>query len=71
MDPSLLPHDNLQANIIFCGIVTWLFSVTFLALRFYTRAKIVHVVAATDWCLLAATVSISSKKPRYGADLTR
>ncbi|KAK3938736.1 hypothetical protein QBC46DRAFT_365287 [Diplogelasinospora grovesii] len=63
-----IPDDtrrSLQPDIIACACVTWLIAVTFVALRFYTRGKLIHVLGPTDWCIIpallcAAGVSVSS-----------
>ncbi|KAK3938455.1 hypothetical protein QBC46DRAFT_390162 [Diplogelasinospora grovesii] len=54
--PPNLPHDSLQANIIASSVVCFVISAVFVALRFYTRGKIIRVLGPTDWCILAALI---------------
>lgn len=56
VDPALLPHDSLQANIICAVIITWVISAVFVAARFYTRYYLVRVIGLTDWFLLLSLV---------------
>lgn len=56
IDPSTMPHDSLQANVMFAAVITWLISVAFTAVRFYTRCAIVRATTTSDWCILASVV---------------
>jgi len=63
LDLSKLPHDSLQANIVFAAVICWLISFGAVIARFYTRRVIVRVVGATDWCILVACVRITKPLP--------
>jgi hypothetical protein len=54
-----IPPDagrSLQPDIIACTVITFLAASTFVALRFYTRGWVNHVLGASDWCILPALV---------------
>ena len=49
------PGESYQANIIACAVVTWILGATFVALRFYTRGRLLqNVLGAEDWFILVA-----------------
>jgi hypothetical protein len=50
------PHETYQANIIACAAITFAIGTIFVALRFYTRGCLLHVLGAEDWCILASLV---------------
>jgi len=54
--PPDLPHDSLQVNIIVCSVLTWAISALFVALRFYTRARIIKAINWSDWSILISLV---------------
>jgi hypothetical protein len=54
--PSDLPHDSLKPNIIVSSAVCWAIAAFFVALRFYTRGVIIHVLGWSDWSILLALV---------------
>ena len=60
VDPATLPHDSLKKDVIVCSVICFAIAAIFVGLRFYTRTRIVKVLAASDWFLLAAVVRISS-----------
>ncbi|KAK3694392.1 hypothetical protein B0T22DRAFT_69931 [Podospora appendiculata] len=71
-----IPNDtrrSLQPDIIACSILTWLIAVTFVALRFYTRGKLNHVLGWSDWSILpsllfaAGVVASSIEQAARGA----
>lgn len=43
-----------QANLIACAVVTWVIAASFVALRFYTRRWLIHVLGTEDWTILGA-----------------
>jgi len=47
---------SLQPDIAACAIITLLIATVFVALRFYTRGRVNHVLSASDWCILPALV---------------
>ncbi|KAK4183398.1 hypothetical protein QBC35DRAFT_114423 [Podospora australis] len=52
-----IPTDagrSLQPDIIACAIITWLISLGFVGLRFYTRGRLNNVLSASDWCIIPA-----------------
>lgn len=55
-DPSTLPHDSLAPNIIVCAVVTWAIAAVFVALRFYTRTRILSVIGWSDWLILISWI---------------
>ena len=55
-DPAMLPHNSHKVGIIVAEVVGVVIATLFVALRVYTRTKIVKVFALTDWFLLAALV---------------
>ncbi|SPO07720.1 uncharacterized protein DNG_10415 [Cephalotrichum gorgonifer] len=55
-DPADLPHDSLSDDVIACAVICVAFSVVSVGLRFYTRTRVLRVLSATDWWLLAALV---------------
>jgi len=56
-DPSRLPHDSKQADIIACVVTTWAIALATVAARFYTKISISKSrPGASEWCLLAALV---------------
>ena len=55
-DPSTLPHDSLVPNVIACAVVTWAISAVFVALRFYTRTRILSVIGWSDWLILVSWI---------------
>ncbi|KAK0727766.1 hypothetical protein B0T26DRAFT_766369 [Lasiosphaeria miniovina] len=66
------PAESYQANIIACAAITWAIGAIFVALRFYTRGRILHnVLGAEDWFILVALVfsgatSAGMIEPVYG-----
>jgi len=55
------PHDagdgqDRGGDIIAASVVIFLFAAAAVALRFYTRVKIVRVLGAEDWTILVALV---------------
>ncbi|KXX75687.1 hypothetical protein MMYC01_208302 [Madurella mycetomatis] len=48
------PGRSLQPDIAACAVITFLISSTFVALRFYTRGWLNHILGASDWCILPA-----------------
>ncbi|KAB5516937.1 hypothetical protein GE09DRAFT_574246 [Coniochaeta sp. 2T2.1] len=59
LPPDLIsdPSDTRQANIISCAVLTFLIASLFVALRFYTRVRLVRgarVLGAEDWVILAS-----------------
>jgi hypothetical protein len=50
------PHESQQASIIACGAVTFAIGTLFVALRFYTRGWLLHVLGAEDWVILVSLV---------------
>ncbi|KAK3942513.1 hypothetical protein QBC46DRAFT_72177 [Diplogelasinospora grovesii] len=61
--PSIKPilisnlHESYQANIIACAAISWAVGATFVALRFYTRGRLLQNVLGTeDWFILVALV---------------
>ena len=55
-DPSTLPHDSLVTNVIVCAVVTWAIAAVFVALRFYTRTRILSVLGWSDWLILTSWI---------------
>lgn len=53
-DPSTLPHDSFVPNVIVCAVVTWVIAAIFVALRFYTRTRIISVIGWSDWFIFAS-----------------
>ncbi|KAK0663898.1 hypothetical protein QBC41DRAFT_23669 [Cercophora samala] len=54
-----IPTDagrSLQADIVACAVITWLISLGFVVVRFYTRGKLNNVLGASDWCIIPALV---------------
>jgi hypothetical protein len=47
---------SYQTDIIVCAAVTAAIGTVFVALRFYTRRYILHVLGAEDWLILIAQV---------------
>jgi hypothetical protein len=68
VDPATLPHDSLKNGAIACSVVCVVIATVFVALRLYTRMKIVKVVAPTDWLLLAALVCQKYQVPKRTQD---
>lgn len=60
VDPATLPHDSRRDDVVACAVVCFAIAALFVGLRFYTRTKIVKVLAASDWFLLAALVRTAS-----------
>lgn len=60
------PGRRLQADIVVCAVITFLIASTFVALRFYTRGYVNHVLGASDWCILPALVGGSPPLKRLG-----
>ncbi|KAK4042050.1 hypothetical protein C8A01DRAFT_44933 [Parachaetomium inaequale] len=56
---SLLP---LSAVLYVCAVVTAVIGIVFVALRFYARRVIVHVLGWEDWLILAAQVILGHGK---------
>ena len=57
LDPSQLPHDTQQPNIIMCIIFTWVVAALAVYARFYTKISISRAKpAASEWCLISALV---------------
>ncbi|KAK3377577.1 hypothetical protein B0H63DRAFT_435777 [Podospora didyma] len=56
--PTLIsnPRESYQVNIIACASITWFLGATFVALRFYTRGRLLHNLGAEDWFILVALV---------------
>ncbi|KAK0652592.1 hypothetical protein B0T16DRAFT_322483 [Cercophora newfieldiana] len=51
------PAESYQTNIIVCAVLTWIIGVVFVALRFYTRKRLLrNVLGAEDWTILVALV---------------
>jgi hypothetical protein len=50
------PSESHQANIIICSAISWGVATAFVAVRFYTRWKIVYVLGVEDWILLVALI---------------
>jgi hypothetical protein len=50
------PSQSHQANIIVCAILSWMIATGFVAVRFYTRWRIVYVLGVEDWMLLVALI---------------
>jgi hypothetical protein len=48
--------DTRSPGLIVSATLFWLFAAGLVALRFYTRTRIVHVLGAEDWTLLVALV---------------
>ncbi|ORY71470.1 uncharacterized protein BCR38DRAFT_10867 [Pseudomassariella vexata] len=64
--------DSLDARVISCAILTLVISAVVVALRFYTRCRIIHALGAEDWFILVAWVfalgsSIGTWKQAYWA----
>lgn len=57
-DPASRPHESRKADVIACAVICFAIAAVFVALRFYTRTRIVKVLAASDWFLLAAVVRL-------------
>ncbi|KAK1764388.1 hypothetical protein QBC33DRAFT_594971 [Phialemonium atrogriseum] len=54
-DGSSFPESNgrsHQIDIIACASITWLIALLFVVLRLYTRGRLLHVLSATDWCII-------------------
>ena len=62
-DPATLPHDSLSDGVIVCAVLCFVIAAVFVALRFYTRTRILKVLAASDWFLLASLVRRSPSTP--------
>lgn len=56
VSPAELPHDSLKNGVIACAVVCFGIAAIFVGLRFYTRTRIIKVLAASDWFLLASLV---------------
>ncbi|KAL2150964.1 hypothetical protein VTH82DRAFT_6062 [Thermothelomyces myriococcoides] len=54
--PQDLPHESLQLNIIIASTICWFIAAIFVALRFYTRTVIIHVLGWSDWSILLALI---------------
>lgn len=54
--PDLIsnPADSYQANIIVCAVITWIIAAVFVALRFYTRRWLMHIIGWEDGVILAS-----------------
>ena len=52
-----LPNDTLSPNIIGAAVACWLVAAVFVAIRFYTRTRIIRALNSSDWSILAALVS--------------
>ncbi|KAL2129709.1 hypothetical protein VTI74DRAFT_7408 [Chaetomium olivicolor] len=54
--PPILPDASrsLQADIVACAVIAFMIALSFVALRFYTRGRVNHVLGASDWCILPA-----------------
>ncbi|KAM5352982.1 hypothetical protein ACJ41O_005704 [Fusarium nematophilum] len=50
-------EESRQTNIIVCDVLTWVFALTFVCLRLYTRARLTRSVGSEDWVLVAAMLS--------------
>ncbi|KAM6512063.1 hypothetical protein FALCPG4_017050 [Fusarium falciforme] len=50
-------NESRQANIIVCAVLTWVFALTFVCLRLYTRARLTRCFGGEDWILVTAMVS--------------
>jgi hypothetical protein len=48
--------DDLGGTVVAASIVCFAIAAAMVALRFYTRIKIVRVLGAEDWTILAALV---------------
>lgn len=55
-DPSTVPHDSLVPNVIVCAVVSWAIAAVFVALRFYTRTRILSVLGWSDWLILTSWI---------------
>lgn len=64
VNPANLPHDSRKKDVIACAVVCFAIAALFVGLRFYTRTRVVRVLAASDWFLLAAVVRIASPHRR-------
>lgn len=49
---------QINAAVAASATVTWAIAAVMVALRFYTRSKIVHALGVEDWLLVAALVSL-------------
>jgi hypothetical protein len=59
-----LPADagqggDLGGSVIAASVVTFVLTAAIVALRFYTRIKIVRVLGAEDWTILVALVRLA------------
>jgi len=48
---------KINSAVVASAVVTWAIAAPMVALRFYTRSKIVQTLGAEDWLLAAALVS--------------
>lgn len=48
--------DSHQASLISCAVITWIIAASFVALRFYTRRWLIHVLGIEDWFILGAVL---------------
>jgi len=53
------PSETLQGHLYACTITTWAFAATAVAVRFYTRVKIVGNTGWDDWMIVLALVCSS------------
>ena len=56
IDPALLPHDKLSANIITATVICAVISTIFVCLRIYTRRVIIKTFDWSDIFLLGGLV---------------
>jgi hypothetical protein len=58
--PGVEPQDDLseshQAGLICCAVITWAIAALFVALRFYTRRWLLHLLGTEDWVILVSLV---------------
>jgi len=54
--------DSRAPGIIASATLFWVFAASLVALRFYTRIKIVQVFGVEDWILFAALVRLPTAR---------
>lgn len=50
------PSRSLQPDIIVCAVITLVIALSFVGMRFWCRGRILHVLGAEDWLILAAVI---------------
>lgn len=50
------PSESRQGEVISSAVVCFALAALFVAARFYTRTKIIHVIGWEDWTILASLV---------------